>query len=1058
MPHAIGATLRGIALFALLILLALAAPAAMAQAGGGGLADSFESDGDEIEGWYWLRDPELTQSAEYLFRRIPRTGDVTFAITALATDRVNGGRGFDAEFRLIYGFPGAGRMGGLFRAVNVRLPNVSPSDDPVGYLTRGAVTLPRERVDEVLPASGDLYVRIERLERTGPHVAFNGTSLRLVPAGAEGTEPPEPDGSELADGQSADDAVEVETGDYTGTLDSAAGDNEDWYAFEVERGQVVRVVLSTPLGLGLRAGLVSPSGATRRDVFVHGGSVGEIVYAVPEDGTWMLKLVRRYGSGGRYGLTLEISDQDDGGHGTDAGDVVDDALPLEDGSYEGRVLASDDADWYRIALEEGEILHLAVTSLESAWLAADLRAPSNLVRRSISVRNGSSASLDYAADIAGEWLIRIRRSAGAGRYSLTLSRTTQADGGGYGDAGSTTEEAMAIEPHDQYGVLLPADNRDRYHFAAERGDIIEVSANPVTETLRLGLSLLSPSGQSRLGTGILPFQTGTLRYAATVAGEWFADVRRTAGAGPYGIRVEVTPQDDGGAGLDAQDCREAPLPLQEPHTDGRLLPGDPVDCYTLHLDADQRLVARLATDGQLDATLSLRTASGAGGGTTRGTEGAEPIDFVREQPVDVFLIVTRRSGDGRYRIAASYSRPVEPPTGPDIVPPPTGNGDGGEDGGDGGDGGEGGDTTTPISVTVSDQGRRLTASASFRLEQGAPGDTDGDRLDQSWEDAVMAAAVPLLELDEEEDWLSRRPGHHAIQFVRITPYPSVDAPTHVLAYYVMAWTRDYGRFATGIPQWDENIAIRHNGDLERAILAFRIVDDTTIDLDGVFTSAHSGDTDHSGVWAARGNSCNDGRVMLSLADQQICATLEFEQDRLRLQISEDKHAIYPTAQACEEVRLVTQISLPLGAGTTGFGEDCGGGPKLTLPVYNTGEPGEGTQVDVDLSAIFPGEVVWGGDGFCGGRGSTYDSELPCVGPIQNHLSSLPGELEAALGSGRYGSPPRTDSVLDWVEENLPDLPDIELPDLPDVDLPDLPDLPDIELPDIDLPDLPKLPF
>src|SRR5690606_31175925 len=89
-------SLAGWLALALVAVMALCSPAAMAQAGGG-FADSFDSDGDAIEGWYWLRDPGLTQSAEYIFRRIPTTGDITFKITALATDTVDGGPGFAAE-------------------------------------------------------------------------------------------------------------------------------------------------------------------------------------------------------------------------------------------------------------------------------------------------------------------------------------------------------------------------------------------------------------------------------------------------------------------------------------------------------------------------------------------------------------------------------------------------------------------------------------------------------------------------------------------------------------------------------------------------------------------------------------------------------------------------------------------------------------------------------------------------------------------------------------------------------------------------------------------------
>jgi hypothetical protein len=269
----------------------------------------------------------------------------------------------------------------------------------------------------------------------------------------------------------------------------------------------------------------------------------------------------------------------------------------------------------------------------------------------------------------------------------------------------------------------------------------------------------------------------------------------------------------------------------------------------------------------------------------------------------------------------------------------------------------------------------------------------------------------------------------------VTPYPDAGEPTHILAYFVMAWTRDYGRFATGIPEWDEHVAVRHNGDLERAILAYEIVDQTTIALGAVFTSAHGSDTDHSGVWLARGSSCNEGKVMLGV-DQNICSELHFSSNRLLLQISEDKHAIYPSAAACEEVRLVAQLSLPL-IGNTGFGEDCGGGGQFILPPYNAGEPG--APLAVDIAAVFPGEQVWGGGGFCGGRGATYDSELPCVGTIEAALSNLSPRLFTWLTGG---SQPQATSLQEQIEGLVEGLPDL----LPDLDLPPIPNPP--WLPDI----------
>jgi len=137
-------------------------------------ATTFRSNGDQIAGWYWLRDAGLNHYAEWEFEAVEMgSGDLELDITALATDRAGGGRGFDAVFRLLYGFPGAGRMGGVLQSTVVVLPNVADSDDPVGYTCNGTVVIPQT----ALHGGSSLFVRVERLSPTEQHVAFCQDSI-----------------------------------------------------------------------------------------------------------------------------------------------------------------------------------------------------------------------------------------------------------------------------------------------------------------------------------------------------------------------------------------------------------------------------------------------------------------------------------------------------------------------------------------------------------------------------------------------------------------------------------------------------------------------------------------------------------------------------------------------------------------------------------------------------------------------------------------------------------------------------------------------------------------
>ena len=172
---------------AAMLIAGLMAPAAMALVS---MHQGFRSNGDLIAGWYWLRDRGLNYYAEYTFANPPKQGDILIDIDALATDAVGGRAGVKAVFNLLVGFPGSGRMGGVFHRIRVTLPNVSAPGGRPGYRTHGQVRLDRKILDRVMPASGELFIRIVRARADDPHVAFRGDSLRLhKPGGSTGVQP-----------------------------------------------------------------------------------------------------------------------------------------------------------------------------------------------------------------------------------------------------------------------------------------------------------------------------------------------------------------------------------------------------------------------------------------------------------------------------------------------------------------------------------------------------------------------------------------------------------------------------------------------------------------------------------------------------------------------------------------------------------------------------------------------------------------------------------------------------------------------------------------------------
>ncbi|MCX6086122.1 MAG: PKD domain-containing protein [Caldiserica bacterium] len=293
-------------------------------------------------------------------------------------------------------------------------------------------------------------------------------------------------------------------------------------------------------------------------------------------------------------------------------------------------------------------------------------------------------------------------------------------------------------------------------------------------------------------------------------------------------------------------------------------------------------------------------------------------------------------------------------------------------------------------LVLSDGGRKLESSCPIFIKSEY--DVDKDGINQAWEDEAMRTVNPYFELDEEEDWFQLQDTDKVVNYVRVAPYTNPSGEKYVLFFYAICWSRDYGRYSPGAtPVSDYHAGLEaHDGDVEKVVMAWKVIDDKNLELKHVYTSAHGSEaTSHSSVWNATGQSCNTGKTVLwpskKTVDDRMCATLEFNNDILKLQVSEDKHAIYPTAACGDGVSLVWGI----------FGEDCGGGGLYRFDCYNAGE--SNAQLMDDIGDVFPGDRIWSGNirkpsRFCGGR----DGGDKGPGRIGSALTTLDGILKTKL--------------------------------------------------------------
>jgi hypothetical protein len=881
-------------------------------------ASNFQSNGDLIDGWYWLRDSALQNYAEWKFENIsPGTEDLVLDITALATDRPNGGSGFEAKFKLIYGFPGSGNMGGVFKTKVVTLPNVSPPNDPLGYTCQGQVTVDREFIS----GASTIVFRVERELAQDNHVAFKKDSIVLL----TGETPPIEGGDQLPDTDELEEATLIQPGTYTGSLgeenEEGRRDNYDYYSIDLEEGQQITLQLTIPASASYVISLLTPTTHYNRGSVTTQGGMKTLDYVADSTGTWYIKIYRSSGQG-EYQLVIDVQNQNDAASGQDAGKSFQEAIALSSGTITGFLKAGDNYDYYSIDLEEGQQITLQLTIPASASYVISLLTPTTHYNRGSVTTQGGMKTLDYVADSTGTWYIKIYRSSGEGEYQLlvnTSGNDTEEQDNNPPVINSLNASQNSVEVNQTVTILCSASDQDIETFTfrwSVNGEIIEEESS--------SLSWRAPD------------TAGTYNITCTVS-----DSR--GGEDSQSINIEVT---------------EAVLSCT----------------YTL-------------------SGYEWHPPSSGGTGEFTVTPSSSDCQWTAVSDVSWIQINSGGSGPGNKTLSFSVQNNTneEERIGHITI--------------------ENQDYTITqgpeLELSLSDEGRALITNLPIfvsETEKGSDIDLDGDGILQEWEDKAMEYINPKFDLDEGEEWFDH-PEHHVVNFVRVFPYTKA-SHQYILFTYAVTWSRDYGR--TGVAG--------HNGDTERIIMAWEVI--TTggknLQLRYVFTSAHGGENDHSAVWDAWDRDCFTCGIAFWPVDETMCGQLTFEDDILKLQISEDKHATYPTVSCCEGVTL-----LYLAGGFVM--EDCGGGRgnPWRFYCYNAGEPepnhylindldnpsswkGLSEEKRTSLTNLFPQEQVWSGNKsnsskFCGGlgcEGSLIDMDSP--GKVGDRLENLPNMLTDKL--------------------------------------------------------------
>jgi hypothetical protein len=304
------------------------------------------------------------------------------------------------------------------------------------------------------------------------------------------------------------------------------------------------------------------------------------------------------------------------------------------------------------------------------------------------------------------------------------------------------------------------------------------------------------------------------------------------------------------------------------------------------------------------------------------------------------------------------------------------------------------------------------SSGSYKLTMGcvdgnnlydsASSDSDRDGLSNDMEQWLVDNFKPVLVFDEEEDDCIYDVSSQTATVYQVTPYETVDrySKSGALITFVILYPEDCGGMSTSMTGWPFHA---HDGDTE----ALRIfVYENPID----------------GAWYI-------GKILMRRHDESEWSAHDpdeftFAQDHITglythpyVYVSESKHAMYKSADACEDY---TFFYIPW---VSDF-EDCDGGTILRLATPFSHNVGEREARAFDqfsessssiLRNLFWVESAWSNGRFCGGKDiSVSECAGPASGkwwpPVDNNSCNW-GERCAAID---WGSKNQIDqAIVDW---------------------------------------------
>jgi hypothetical protein len=226
-------------------------------------------------------------------------------------------------------------------------------------------------------------------------------------------------GSQSDAGDKISEALKVEPGrSYSGEL--GGYDETDWYRFDIHSGSILKIALTTyedgePIKFSFRDAKRNEVWITE-DMLPGDTESTRVIINNSSGGTYFLEA---FDGSGPYGFEVLMESQNDGGSGTDAGDIITEALKIKQGrSINGELGGLDKEDWYTFSPQEGKAIQFT-SNKDGEPLKLSI---GNVARRKVlytaELTPGITKTFEIPRDVQPPYFLKVY--GGSSKYSFEI--------------------------------------------------------------------------------------------------------------------------------------------------------------------------------------------------------------------------------------------------------------------------------------------------------------------------------------------------------------------------------------------------------------------------------------------------------------------------------------------------------------------------------------------------------------------------------------------------------------------------------------------------------------